>query len=279
MKRDAVLIFITLLGSIFCWWALAQNLGIKFPWWIVFVPIVLVALGTGLATTLSYRAWPYLLAGSFAGTLGGIITGALLIWPSPDAISNAMTAFFILPITAVTTLLSVGAALAGRRMSVTDLHSRRAIWAALIAYCAFGPALILLTPSLVPTLVAHNDRIARERFDALKSAVVRTAAEDSGFLQTCDGSALSSRYSGPRFSRSDWDHIAGKDGVQPRGIAEEAGYNYIVACYENGAYAITARPITPNGEGTLLLCADQTQRPTCGIEFDGVKRVCKPCAD
>jgi len=279
MRRDLTLVLITFLGSMFCWWALAGN-PIDYPWWIVSVPIALVALGTGLSTTLFNKAWPYLLAGSFAGTLGGICTGTMLIWPIKDAIAGAMVGFFILPIVAVTTLLSAGAALAGRRISVTDPHSRRAIWALLIGYCALGPAVILLTPSLVARLAAHNDRIARARFDALKSAVARTVAEDSGFLQVCDGSAVSSRYSGPRFSPSDWGDIAGKDGVQPRGTAEEEGYNYLIACYENGVYTITAGPITPEVEGTISFCADQTGRPRCGIELDKwANKVCTPCPD
>jgi hypothetical protein len=279
MKRVTILFVITFLGSMFCWWALAQNPGVVLPWWSVFAPLAVVALGTGLATTLLDRAWPCSLAGSIAGTLAGICTGTMLIWPIKDAIAGAMLAFFIPPIMAVTTLLSVATALVGRRMPMTGPYSRGAIWVALIGYCALGPAVIFLTPSLAAKLVVHNDRIARERFDALKSAVVRTAVEDSGFLQTCDGNALSSRYSGPRFTHSDWDHMAGKDGVQPRGVTDDDGYDFLVACYENGAYTITAGPITPKGEGTLLLCADETGKPRCGVEFDKfARRVCTPCA-
>lgn len=87
-----------------------------------------------------------------------------------------------------------------------------------------------------------------------------------------------SRYSGPRFSDTDWNHMAGKDGVQPRGTAQEDGYNYIVACYDKGRYTIYAGPLLPKGNGTLSLCADQSGQPTCGIGTDLYgRRVCKPC--
>ncbi len=283
MKPVTILTVITFLGSMFCWWALAQNPGIVLPWWLglafLFARFAFVALGTGLAATLFGPVWPYFFAGSVVGTLAGLCTGTL-IWPNPDGIANAWLGFLIAPIVVVTALLSAAAALAGSIMPVTNPYSRGAIWVALIGYCALGPAAILLTPSLAASLVVHNDRIAKARFDALRVAVARTAAEDTDFLQTCDASALSLRYSGPQFSPYDWDHIAGKDGVLPRGITEEEGYNYVVACYENGAYTIiAARPITPKGPGALSLCADQTGKPRCGLEMDKFQRpVCKPCA-
>jgi len=278
MRRNALLILMTMLGAMLCWWALIQNPGALLPLWFIFVPIALVALGTGLATILANRVWPCFFAGSAAGTLGGLYTGAM-IWPIKDSEAAGIFAFFILPIAVVTALLSVGAELVGRRMSVTNPRTRRAIWVAFIGYCALGPAVLLLTPPLFPILLAHNDHIATKRFDGLKSAVARTVAEDSSFLQTCNGRALSSRYSGPRISRSDWDHIAGKDGIQPRGAAVEGGYNYLVACYENGAYTITAKPVLERSAGTLIFCADQTGTPKCGIRWESHRFECMPCSN
>lgn len=281
MNRNAILVLITGLGSMFCWWDLAINPGLEFPWWIGFAPITLIALATGLATTLSKHFWPIFLLGSFVGTLGGIITGGMLIWPSPDAIGNAFLVFFIPILTGVTTLISLGAALIGRRISVTGPHIRQAIWLALFGYCTLGPSILFITPSLVNVQVARNNRIAKQRFEALRSAVVKATAEEVNFTQTCDGNALSKYYFGPSFSRSDLDHIGAKDGVQPKGTADEDGYDYLVACYENGVYTIAARPtlVRPNVEGALSFCADQTGKPKCGFDNSGFERKCAPCAN
>lgn len=282
MKRDVVLVFITTLGSMFCWWILGINPGLRLPWWFpsvpmvaFLVPIFLVALATGLSTALSNGFWPVFPIGSLVGTLGGIFAGILTI---EDRIAGGLIAFFIPIIAAITIAASFAAALIGRRISVTSPPVRRAIWVVLIGYSALGPVALLFRHSLVLQLVRRDNRIAKARFDALQSAVGGTTAAEKNFLQTCDGMALRPYYSGPRFSRSDWDHIGAKDGAQPKGTADEDGYDYFVACYENGVYTIAARP-RPMRDGALSLCGDKTGKPKCAVKNNGYQWVCAPCAD
>jgi hypothetical protein len=144
--RNAILVAITTLGSMFCWWILGINPGLRLPWWFpplpmvtFLVPIFLVALGTGLSTALSNGFWPLFPIGSFVGMLGGIFAGVLTI---DDPIAGGLIAFFIPFMTAITIALSFAAALIGRRIAVTSPPVRRAIWLVLIGYCAFGPVVL-----------------------------------------------------------------------------------------------------------------------------------------
>jgi len=147
MNRNAVLVFITLVGSMSCWWILTINPGLRLPWWfpsvpmIAFVvPILIIGMATALATTLSNKLWPIFPVGSFVGTLGGLFAGLLI---TTDPIAGGLMAFFIPILAGITIAVSFGAALIGRRISVTSPPARRAIWLVLAGYCAFGPVVLL----------------------------------------------------------------------------------------------------------------------------------------
>jgi hypothetical protein len=132
--------------------------------------------------------------------------------------------------------------------------------------------MLTLTSPLVTKRVARNDRLAAERFVALKNAVERTRAESGNPGRICDGQALKRHYSGPPFSEKDWKYVAGN-------YVKEDGYvlGIWIYCPEPGNYTIDVRPEREKGDGTRKFCSDESGRVGCGIESSSSGYSCTPC--
>jgi hypothetical protein len=118
---------------------------------------------------------------------------------------------------------------------------------------------LALTPLLVVSRVARNDRVAEKRFVLLKHAVEHTLTEADGPARICDGQTLKLHYSGPPFSENDWRYIAGN-------AVKEDGCTSWVNCHEKEGYSIDARPAREKGDGTRHFCIGETGRVKCDSE-------------
>ncbi|HEY6851618.1 MAG TPA: hypothetical protein VI320_36080 [Terracidiphilus sp.] len=151
------------------------NLDLPLLW----LPLAVVALVTGLATILSHRNWPLLAAASVAGSLVGLFSGYLTL-PLMDNIERAYSPIAIATGTLAAIPISICASLVSlvlRNLVVSNEKSRRVIWVVLVCSVAFGPMTLALTPLLVAFRVARNDRVAEKRFVSLKHVVEQTLTE------------------------------------------------------------------------------------------------------
>lgn len=263
MRRDALLVALTATGSALCWWPVIIEPSLDLPRWL---PLAFVALYTGLSTTLSASRWLRFSVASAVGTFAGQC-GAYAIWRPTDSLAGSFVPFVVVVATLGAFLVSLVAALVGRKIPVLCKKRRRAVWLSLACCVAFGPVALALTPPLVAYRVARNDRVAAERFESLKNAVERTMA-DSGRI--CDGQALTGHYSGPAFSEKDWQFIAGN-------YVRRDGYSFMVYCREKDGYTIHAIPWGGKGYGTRQFCTDESGKLGCGMEWNRSRNVCIPC--
>ena len=86
MRRNTVLAVLTAIGSATCWWPVINEPSLDLAFWRPPLSLVLVALGTGLATVLSDRGWAGVVKASIGGTVVGLCLGFWIWWPS-DRIS------------------------------------------------------------------------------------------------------------------------------------------------------------------------------------------------
>jgi hypothetical protein len=255
MPRDTLLVALTVAGSALCWWPviIQPNLDLPFLW----LPLALVAITTGLATALSGKSWLRFVAASIAGTFAGMLAGFLIL-PLTDGIEAAYSPIAVAVGTAAAVPVSLVGGGAMRNVSLSNERLRRAAWVVFLGCVAFGPVALALTPPVVAYRVARNDRIAAERFEALKDAVAQAMAEAGGRAHTCLGRAFKRQYSGPPFSESDWWYISGN-------YVKQDGYVFMVNCYSEVGYTIDAFPARAKGDGTrhFYFCTDGTGRVDC----------------
>lgn len=198
------------------------------PWWlpiapidmieICWLPLLMIALMTGFAAALSGGRWLLFMIGSSVCTFVGLCSGFAISLPT-DPIAASFVPYIVAVETMVAIPVSLIAALAGRKLPVSNERGRRAIWIAFACCAGLGPLALALTPPLVAHRVARNDRLATERFKSLKIAVEKMRAESADPGHICDGQALKRNYSGPPFSDQDWSFIAGN-------YVQEDGYAY-----------------------------------------------------
>lgn len=264
MSRDTPLLVLTAAGSALCWWPAMIEPSIDFSRWVL---LVLIALMTGLAATLSEGYWLRFVGASIAGSFVGLCCGVVL-FPSSDGIANSYAPLAVIVATLATVPVSFVAGLVGRKLSVSNENYRRAIWLALTCCAAFGPVALALTPPLVAHRIAHNDQVAAERFASLKSAVERTIAESGDPERICDGRTLKQYYSGPPFSEEDWRRLAGN-------YVTEGGYSFMVLCGKKGKYIVHATSWT--SDGTRQFCTDESGRIGCGMGWNRSGYGCVAC--
>jgi hypothetical protein len=265
MNRDTLLVVLTVTGSALCWWPLIMEPNLRFPWWL---PLALIALGTGLSTAVSNGRWLHFVVVSVVGAFAGLCSG-FAIWLPTDGL--VPVPYVIIVATLAAMAVSFVAALAVRKVSLSDEKRRRAVGLVLICCVAFGPVALALTPKLVAYRVARNDRVAAERFASLKNAVERTVAEDGNPGRICDGQALRQHYSGPPFSEDDWRFIAGN-------YVTQQGYSFMIFCHEKAGYTIHGIPWEGKGDGTRQFCTDESGKVGCGMEWNRSRNACTPCA-
>lgn len=268
MRRDIVLVVLTVAGSAFCWWPVTVEQNLNLPAWL---PLIFVTLATGLSTILSAGRWLRFLVASGIGTFAGLLSG-MVLWPPSDPIAGSYEGIVLLVGTSAAVLVSLVVALAIRKVSVTNKMGRRTLWIAVVCCVAFGPIALALTPPLVAKRIAHNDRIAAERFESLKKAVEQTWADVDGRERICDGAALKHNYSGPPFSESEWQLIAGN-------YVQQDGYVFGVYCHEKNGYTIDAWPKLERGYGTRHFCTDESGSVGCGMEWNRSRYACIPCGN
>jgi hypothetical protein len=265
MRSNTLLVLLTALSSAVCWWPLFVQPNLELPFW---SSLACATLCTGLSTALAATCWPLLLLISGLGTFGGLCLG-IMIWPPSDPIGAAIIPYYVAANTLAVILVALSAGFIMRRRSISNEISRRTVLAAIFACAAFGPVTLALTPTVVRHRIDGDDRLAGDRFAALKNAVERTA-EAEGSSQICDGTALRRRYAGPPFSDTDWRRITGN-------FVKQDGYFFMVYCREKGGYTIDARPARERGDGTRRFCTDESGRVGCRVEWDGSRYKCLPC--
>ncbi|HEY1159658.1 MAG TPA: hypothetical protein VGE83_03460 [Terracidiphilus sp.] len=271
MRKDTLVVVLTAAASGLCWWPALIEPSLDFPRWLLLVP---VALSTGLSTILSGGRWLRSLLVSVAAAFVGLCSG-FAIFPPSDGIESSYIPIIVAFAMAAVTLVSLLTALAGRFIAMSKANPRHAFWALLICCAASGPVALALTPPLVALRVARNDRIAEERFQALKRAVERTWSAPNGPASVCNGLALRRNYSGPPFSDQNWSRIAGN-------YVTEDGYVFGIYCQEQGGYVIDASPVIGGrygggGYGSRKFCTDESGKIGCGVEWNRSRNACAPC--
>ena len=264
MRNKTFLVFLAAIGSATCWWPLLVDPRLDFAWWI---PLLCIALCTSCATLLGERRMLLLTFASSVGALAGLCIG-VAIWPARDPIAAPWVPYYVLAMTIGTIFVSLVFGGAARFVSLPEKH-RTTLWISLISVVALGPVALALTPPLIRHRIRENERIAAERFTALSSAVKRTADEEGDSKRICDGSALRQHYAGPSFSDEDWRRITGN-------YVKQNGYVFMVYCREKGGYPIAAEPARMATDGRRRLCADQSGRVGCGMEWN-LADACIPC--
>ena len=266
MLTDNLLVLLTALGSALCWLPMAVEPSLDLPGWI---PLVCAALCTGLSTTLNRSRWLLFSFASTLGTFGGLCLSYTIWWPS-DPIAGSWVAISVVASTLAILLVSLITGLAARKVFTFNQRTRHIAWAVLSGCVAFGPVALAVTPPLVGYRIAHNDRMAAERFASLKNAVERTAAEAKDPSPLCGGAGLEQHYAGPPFSSEDWRRITGN-------YVKQNGYFFMVYCREKDGYAIDAHPGRQRGDGTRRFCTDESGKVGCRLEWDRSRNACLPC--
>src|SRR5581483_11887136 len=171
MNRDGYLLFLTLAGSALCRWPAALEPSIDFPRSSL---LVLIAMQTALSVLLSGRHWLRFVMAATVGSIGGMWS-SFILFPSTDGIANSYMPIEIDLETIAVAFVSFLAGLVAQRMSIfSKKNSRRLAWLTLMCCVASGPFAFALTSPWVAHRVAHNDRVAAQRFASLKAAVERT---------------------------------------------------------------------------------------------------------
>ena len=259
MRISPTLVCLTLLGSALSW---LPSFVIDLPFW---TSLACILLGSCLSMALLPSAWPWIVLASGVGTFGGFIVGSRM-YPAGDPIGSPWVPYgaAVMALFVMCAGLFAGAIL--RRQSVSSKMVRRTIWAAVVAWVAFGPMSVALAPTLIP----HNERLAAERFTALKDAMEK-AVEAYRTSYVSDGRALKPHYFGPAFSNSDWARIA-------RTPVKKDGYSFILYATENGGYTISATPVKDHVGGVRRFCTDESGKLGCHVEWNGSRHKCLPCS-
>lgn len=272
MREEWLLTVLTFLASAFWWCPICVEPSLNLPAWI---PVVLVFLWTGFATILSGGRWFRIVLACTLGSIAGMATG-FVTFPTSDGIIASYEPFATGVAAVVLLVISLIAALIARQVSVFLFVQReglrRALGVLLCFFFALGPISLALTPPLVNARIKRNDRAAEARFIALKRAVEASAFEARNLDRMCDGSLLKRHYSGPQFSDSDWQYIAGN-------YVKQDGYVFGIWCNERSrGYTIDAYPKETVGYGSRRFCADESGKIGCGADWNDSREACVPCA-
>lgn len=268
MARNAILLLLVGIGSALAWFPLILEPTLDLPAWI---PLAVIALSAGLATILSEGRWLRFFLVCSAASLAGLVVG-YSVWPMEDGIAQSYAGIAIVVATLAVALVSLVAGLIGRMIPLEKRKPRGAAWVVLAGCIAFGPVALALRPALIAHRVEHNDRLAAQRFQALKRSVELTRAEEAKPGNICDGMALKRNYAGPAFSDRDWRYIAGN-------YVQEDGYIFGISvdCSKPGTYSIDVRPKRERADGTRRFCSDQSGMVGCGLDWSGRGESCLPC--
>lgn len=251
-------------------WPLVLEPSVGLPWW---VPLPVLAVCACLGTSLAERKWVRFVVTSAAATAVGTVA-VFLIWPLEDGIAQSYAGLAVLAATMGAALVSLMGALLGCTLPPWSKKGRGAAWIALGVCAAFSPLVLALRPNLVAQRVARDDRLAAERFGALKLAVERTYAEAGGPARLCDGQTVKKHYAGPSFTDRDWLNVAGN-------YVTEDGYTFgmVIDCAQPAHYVLDAHPARRQGDGTLSFCSDETGTTGCKAEWHVPRYECGRCAD
>lgn len=264
MRKNALLFLLTLGGAALAWLPMKRNPGLDLPLW---TPLVLIAVWAGLPTVLSGGRWRLVSVAATVGSSLGLLY-SVLTSPPPEDVDAAVLDCFIMGIgTLIFAMIAVVVALIVRKIRFANPNLRRAAWTVLACCFAFGPIVFAISPQWVQWRIARNDRLASQRFEALKAAVERTRAEVGG--EFCDGAALKRHYSGPPFADKNWSYIAGN-------YVTQDGYVYGIWCRaRHDEYTIDVHP-AGSEYGARQFCANQFGEIPCneGWLYSGP---CSPC--
>jgi hypothetical protein len=172
-RGDAQLVVLTTAGSALCWWPIIMTPNLDLPQW---SPLIVIALLSATSTVLSGGHWLRSVLACSAGALAGSLTG-FMIWFPTDPEGGGLVPIGIIVSFAVATIVSLFSALIVCKLTVLTFSARRFLWIAFGLSLVAGPATLAITPPAVAHRVAHNDRLAGQRFGALKRAVVAAATQ------------------------------------------------------------------------------------------------------
>jgi hypothetical protein len=268
VPKDMVLVVLSVVASALFWWPLCIQPNLGVPHWI---PLVLIAVSASSATALSRKHWARFMFAFTVGTFVGLSSG-YAIWPNPDGIAASYEPLTVLAMTVLAAFVSLLAGLVARKVLVQNETGQHSLWVLLLCCTAFGPIALALTPPLVVSRVARNDRLAAERFAGLKNAVETTRAGNNDRSAICNGQVLKDHYTGPPFSGKDWHYIVGN-------YVKADGYVFGIYCHEQGGYTIDAFPDRAKGDGSHRFCADESGRVGCETSWNRSRYACIPCSN
>ncbi len=215
--------------------------------------------------------WARVVKASIVGTVVGLCLGFWLWWPS-DGISASFVPLGVAAATVASAAVVLVVGFALKKFSVSNRELRRVVWGGLLCCVASGPVVVALTPPLVASRVARNDRLTAERFAALRNAVQQSLAAGGDPERKCEGAVLRLHYSGPPFSESSWRYIHGN-------AVKENGYFFALRCGQNGEYRLDVTPAREKGDGTRQFCADQSGTAAYTIgRNQWMRSTCRPSA-
>lgn len=264
MRTSGLLVALTLSAAALSWW---PSFALGLP---PSIPLSCAVLCMCLAMALRSSSWALLWLASVIGTFGGFFVGGI-IWPQDDPIAQTYIHYVAAVMAGIVMLAGIAAALITHWLNIPNQTLRRTIWGAIIVCAAFGPTSVALSPAVIPHWMARNERLAAERFTALKSAMER-AVKAYRSSHISDGLALQPHYSGPPFTHSDWARIG-------KTFVKQDGYKYIIYRNENDGYAIAAAPVKEHVDGARWFCADESGTQGCRVKYNGSRHVCLPCTN
>lgn len=269
-ERQVLLAALVAASSMLCWWPVILRPSLDLAVWI---PLIVIALSAGLATILAGGRWLLFGIVSAAATGLGMLAG-FAAWPLQDGIAQSYAGIACLVATIAVAVVSILAGLAGQVASRLLAKRKLAVWIVFAGCVAFGPATLAVGPIIIGKRVAHNDKMAAERFASLKLAVEKTNRTPGGCRDVSDGQVLKRNYSGPPFSDGSWRYIAGNAVI-------EDGYYFSIQidCSQTTQYVIDAQPVRPKTDGSRRFCTDQTGNVGCGVDVSNSPMQCIPCAD
>jgi hypothetical protein len=188
---------------------------------------------------------------SFLGSTVGFLT-----LPFTDVIGHTYFFVGVLALTLATAAMASAFTLGLRRVSITNASARRGLWMVLSVCVAYCPVALGLTPAIVASRIARNERRAGARVQALQAAVRKSMAENADAGRYCQGDVLKRHYDGPAFRADDWGSIT------TRYVTRE-GYAFMVFCPEKGGYRVSALPAPFSQNGDRIFCADEGGRAGC----------------
>ena len=132
-------------------------------------------------------------------------------------------------------------------------------WFMLFMCCAYGPALLLATPSLVQTNLNREKGLAIKRLTRIEAAFQRAALDG----KSCDPAAAKQSYAVTGFSEPDWEQITVR-------YVEADGFVFMVHCadYSRGVLVDMHRRRT----GTDARCIDSDMKLGCQLQNLGANQ-------